>query len=49
MSFRQKKASEEGFSLYAEKIENLKSLKYLGIIPDQRLNFPNIAILSRRN
>ena len=39
MSFRQKKASEDGFSLYAEKIENVKSFKYLGIIRDQRLNF----------
>ena len=39
MSFRQKKASEGGFSLYAEKIENVKSFKYLGIILDQRLNF----------
>ena len=39
MSFRQNKASEDGFSLYAEKIENVKSFKYLGIILDQRLNF----------
>ena len=39
MSFRQKKASEDGFSLCAEKIENLKSFKYLSIIPDHRLNF----------
>ena len=39
MSFRQIKASEDGFSLYAEKIENVKSFKYLGIILDQRLNF----------
>ena len=39
MSFRQKKASEDGFSLYAEKKENVKNFKYLGIILDQRLNF----------
>ena len=30
MSFRQMKASEDGFSLYAEKIENVKSFKYSG-------------------
>ena len=39
MSFRQKKASEDGFSLYAEKIENVNSFKYLGIILDHRLSF----------
>ena len=39
MSFRQKKASEDGFSFYAEKIENVKSFKYLGIILDHRLSF----------
>ena len=32
MSFRQKKASEDGFSLYAEKKESVKSFNYLGII-----------------
>ena len=39
MSFRQKKASEDGFSLYAEKKESVKSFNYLGIILDHRLNF----------
>ena len=39
MSFRQKKASEDGLSLYAEKIENVNHFKYLGIILDHRLSF----------
>ena len=39
ISFRQKNASEDGFSLYAEKTENVKSFKFLGIILEQRLNF----------
>ena len=33
------KASEDDFSLYAEKIDNVKSFKYLGIILNHRLNF----------
>ena len=37
--FQTKKASEHGFSLYAEKVENVKSFKYLAINLDHHLSF----------
>ena len=39
MFFRIKKASEDGFSLYVEKMEIMKNFMYLGIILNNRLNF----------
>ena len=49
MSFRQMNASEEVFSLYAEKVENVMSFKYLTIILDHRLFFVEYCNYFQKN